>query len=104
MLCCLGMPPKEPEAIEQKGGNEVEQKEKLLKRFLVYYSLSSLMLVQAEGKEAASDQAFGALHTVVGKIWANGITRSEAAEARLGDAEVEIDSVEELPLGNGETN
>ena len=68
--------------------------------YLVYYSLSSLMLVRAKSEVAAAGKAFATLHTLVDRSGAKGITPKEAGEVRLEEAEVGIDSIEKtLPPG-----
>ena len=81
-----------------EGDSPSEKKEIGPKEFLVYYTLSSLMNVQAESEYGARDEAVAKLHTLIYEISLEEIASDETSQARLGDAEVSIDLVEEIPI------
>ncbi len=62
----------------------------------MYYSLSGLMLAMAPDVRQASESVFASLHTLIGKMGAEGVRTKEANEVRFGDLEIEIDSVEAI--------
>lgn len=64
------------------------------REYLVYYSLSGMMLVRATHESEASDKVFTTLHVLVGRMGQTGLTADEASNVGLADPVVEIDSVE----------
>jgi len=62
--------------------------------FLVYYSLSGRLPVHAITKNDASEEAFAALHDLIGQADLLGVPARVANHVQLGHAEIEIDGVE----------
>jgi len=74
------------------------------KDFLVYYSLSGLLLVHADDEAGASQKGNTALQAAVKKMGETGLTAEEASQVALNSTEVVIDTVEALEWPQEPTN
>src|SRR5687767_10285391 len=67
-----------------------------VEEFLVFYSLSGVLLARAASAEDASQKVSSDLHAAMGNANQVGIGSTEAAQMRLGDLEITISSVEKV--------
>lgn len=72
----------------------VESSKLPLEEFLVFYSLSGVLLARAASAEEAGEKVTGDLRTLIAGATQVGIGPTEAVRIRLGEAEVNINSVE----------